>query len=343
MSGEKVPYHLRQNKYVDRQLFIDVLSHINRVNPIREYLYVSFGGAYLEDFKVLHSNFGNTKMLSLEKEPWVFDRQIFNIPYGCVDCVNLSSDKFLEEFDDFIAEYGMPNILIWLDYAKADQLRVQLNEFQTSIQHCRPYDVVKITVNANPATMGERQTTSPPETAEQLRTRRFDNLKLKLGDYLPSDIGPSDMETQAYAVAILRSIKAAALRGIEGSANLFVQPLTAFVYQDAFHQMLTATCIVLDESDANQFLDHSGLRNYEFSTVSWDKPIKIDVPYLSVREKLYLDNLLFKGTRKHDRSRLKSSTALKVNLAKDPKDTREMVRQYLLFYRYYPHYHRVQY
>ncbi|WP_407928292.1 O-methyltransferase, partial [Collimonas silvisoli] len=57
MSGAYVPYHLRQNKAVDRQLFVDLLTKLNRYKAIGDYSYVSFGGPYLEDFKLVHSHF----------------------------------------------------------------------------------------------------------------------------------------------------------------------------------------------------------------------------------------------------------------------------------------------
>src|SRR6185312_1491718 len=95
---------LRQNKHVERELFLDILAHVDRVRPIKSYLYVGFGGAYLEDFRVLHSHFGNTAMLSLEQESWVYDRQLLNIPYGCVKCRNMTSSQFIQEFEDTVAK-----------------------------------------------------------------------------------------------------------------------------------------------------------------------------------------------------------------------------------------------
>ena len=76
MSGERVPYHLRPNKFVERALFVELLSHINAVHPIADYVYVGFGGPYLEDFKILHQHFGIKNMLSLEQEAGVLSPTI---------------------------------------------------------------------------------------------------------------------------------------------------------------------------------------------------------------------------------------------------------------------------
>ena len=40
MSGVDVPYHLRPNKYVDRQIFIDLLHRLDRVRPLSRSVYV---------------------------------------------------------------------------------------------------------------------------------------------------------------------------------------------------------------------------------------------------------------------------------------------------------------
>jgi hypothetical protein len=342
MSGEKVPYHLRQNKYVDRQLFIDVLSHINRARPIKRYLYVSFGGPYLEDFKVIHASFGNEEMLSLEQHPWVLERQKFNVPYGCVDCLHKTSAQFLEDYDEIVSQYKSKNVVVWLDYADSTQTR-QLAEFQALLQHMKPYDVARLTLNANPRTLGEETKQVPPETAEQLRERRFEELRGRLGDFLPAGFGPDDMRPEPFGRLLLGCVRLASLQALAGSPNLVVQPLAVFTYNDAVHQMLTVTCILLEREEVQAFMEATGLGQYEFRSTDWESVVPIRLPYLSAREKLYLDGVLFKGTQRRERSKLKAGTKLRITLAKTAAESKEMVSQYLLFYRYYPHYHRIQY
>jgi hypothetical protein len=342
MSGEKVPYHLRQNKYVDRQLFVDVLWHINRVRPIKNYLYVGFGGAYLEDFKIIHANFGNKNMLSLEQEPWVYARQKLNIPYGCVHCENKTSSQFLENYDLMVSHYNTSNVLVWLDYAEPVRTKL-LNEFQALVRHMKAYDVVKLTLNANPRTLGEERYSYPPETAEELRARRFEKMRARLGEFLPEGSGPEQVTPEGYVRILLGCVRFAALQALAGSPELVLQPIALFTYQDAQHQMLTATSVVLPRDGAQQFLEDSGLSTYEFATTLWDRSVNINLPYLSAREKLYLDQLLFKSTRKSERTHLIKGTRLKTVLAKEEADSQELVRQYLLFYRQYPHYHLIQY
>jgi len=61
-SGSTIPYHLRQNKAVERVLFEEQLKLVStwleslEATPIEKYRYIGFGGPFLEDFKSIHRN-----------------------------------------------------------------------------------------------------------------------------------------------------------------------------------------------------------------------------------------------------------------------------------------------
>jgi hypothetical protein len=207
----------------------------------------------------------------------------------------------------------------------------------------KPYDIVRLTLNANPNTLAEEIKQVPPEPAEHLRERRFEELRHRLGDFLPAGFGPDDMRPESYARLLLGCIRMASLQALAGSPELVVQPLAVFTYNDAVHQMLTVTCILLERDGVDEFLEATGLGQYEFGSNDWERVVPIKLPYLSAREKLYLDGLLFKSTRRKERARLRAGTKLRIRLAKTAAESQEMVSQYLLFYRHYPHYHRIQY
>jgi Beta-lactamase len=134
----------------------------------------------------------------------------------------------------------------------------------------------------------------------------------------------------------------AVANAMTGAGDLVFHPLAAYVYKDS-HQMLTVTGIVLAKNDVQYFLTKTGLNNYEFATNNWHDLIRINVPYLSPREKFYLDSLMFKQTQKSDRSKLKKSAKLRITLASTDEASRKSAETYMRFYRHYPHYHRVQY
>jgi hypothetical protein len=145
MSGTSIPYHLRSNKAIDRYAFIELLSRIHRFSPMDQYQYIGFGGHSLEDFKYLHSQFGIDSMISLEQDNETFKRQNFNLPYNCIKCQQTTSSDFISRFSR-----EKPTI-IWLDYVKPNELRSQIEEFQSIISKLEALDILKITLNANPS------------------------------------------------------------------------------------------------------------------------------------------------------------------------------------------------
>jgi hypothetical protein len=330
MSGERVPYHLRPNKFVERGLFVELLGHINVVQAIPEYLYIGFGGPYLEDFKVLHQHFGMKHMLSLEQQEWVYQRQLFNIPYSCVICRHQASDEFIETFEETVAGYGKDRrVLVWLDYAAASELRTQLEEIRALVPRLQAHDLLKVTVNANPAVLGQGQN----------HGARLERLGQRLADLLPEGITEADMTHSAYPKVLLKTLELLIKTAVNETPNLMFQPLANYVYADT-HQMLTVTGIMLHRSEIRDFLQHTRLKAFEYATVNWKDYLRIDVPFLSVREKLSLDTALF--TRKKSKTRARTLSK-KVTLAATHPETTKLIKAYEQFYRFYPHYHRIQY
>ena len=58
MSGSSLPYRLRPNKAVDRELFLSLLMRLTPKLGLEKYHYVGLGGPFLEDFRLLHSRIG---------------------------------------------------------------------------------------------------------------------------------------------------------------------------------------------------------------------------------------------------------------------------------------------
>src|SRR4051794_5607510 len=119
MTGASLPYRLRPNKTVDREIFIELLTFIDRYVQIRDHLYIGFGGPSLEDFKLFHSRFGNTGLLSIEEDETTYKRQMANRPFSCVRLLNTRSGDFIAEYELILGRQGLDpnsNSIIWLDY-----------------------------------------------------------------------------------------------------------------------------------------------------------------------------------------------------------------------------------
>jgi len=325
MSGSNLPYHLRPNKAIERQLFIELCGKINRIRSLSEYVYIGFGGPFLEDFKLIHAYFDNKRMISLEIEPHTYQRQRFNQPLSCIECLNLSSNKYIRSYD------LKDNAIIWLDYVEPKKLADQLSEFQLLLGKIHPYDVVKITLNANPEALGNKG-----NTPEEKRKHRFQVFKSRVGKLLQNvDEHQIDKEQfpQVLCGILKNVVKTQSVT--QDSPNHLFQPLTAFVYSDGPHQMLTLTGILLDKNEVKDFMDNTTIGKWSLAIKEWGPPEKINVPTLTLREKMFIDSCLPNSTpfEIHDL----------INFAfdKNPRKSLEMLENYVKYYRYYTYFSKI--
>lgn len=77
-SGSSLPYRLRQNKSVDRELFLGLLGRLAATLKLEDYQYVGLGGPFLEDFRLIHARLGLKDLVCIEAEENVHKRQLFN-------------------------------------------------------------------------------------------------------------------------------------------------------------------------------------------------------------------------------------------------------------------------
>jgi len=333
MSGESVPYHLRQNKHVDRQLFIELLSHLDRAVPIKKALYISFGGVYFEDFKLIHQVFGTKKLLSVEREPWVYQRQRRNRPYGCITCRQMTSRQLVNSIDQFRGTAASP-IICWLDFSEAAARRGQLEDVGIFAAKAHHLDILRITMNVNAESLSERV---PQETNDACDKRRFQQLRDGYADFIDRAIEPTDATQGGFPPFCLEMVKRSIHRGVRSSPGIVFQPLGSFTYADSNHTMLTVTGIFLREEESDQIISRTRLKGFEFANMGWNS-LHINVPLLSLREKLLLDQRF--GSK---RSAGGVASSMGFQLHKNPDVSRRMLKSYFQFHRYYPHFHRIHY
>ncbi|WP_156909281.1 O-methyltransferase [Ottowia thiooxydans] len=279
MSGGSSPYHLRLNKSIERNLFIDLLKIVSRHTNISDYWYVGFAGPFSEDFKLIHSALRITKMKSLEIDENVFRRQKFNYSPSFIEYYNKSFKSFLE--DEFYQSHkGEANAITWLDYADAKQTLPQLQEFRELVANSSPNDVIKITLNANPATLK-----GPDKVA---------SFKSRMSRFSPVNLVEENLLAANFPNTLMKCIKLS-LDGIASGRKIHFHPVASFIYQDTNNKMLTVTGIVLNNNDAetiSAFEKNTRLAHWKFHNTSWENPRAIRVPSLSIKERIELDSHL---------------------------------------------------
>jgi len=327
-NANSIPYQLRQNKVIDRYAFVELLELINRSSKISNYTYVGFGSHSLEDFKYLHYKFGITKMISLEQDKETWKRQKFNKPVSCIECLNESSGEFIQRFE------RVNDTIVWLDYTSAKYLRNQLQEFQALLATLYPNDIVKITLNANPSALlnGDSRRT------EELRTLRFEKLKSTIGDFMSANVTSDLMIHKEYPKALFLILERAAKLSLS-SLPIYFQPLTCFAYDDG-QQMLSVTGILLEKGkeadNTKNFLSATGILDWKLSKIIWhDSPTAINVPDLTIKERLFVDSLL------PDHSTEKIQEELGFLFSSKAQISLKMLETYSLFYRQSPYFSRI--
>lgn len=326
-SGGSIPYHLRQHKAVERNLFIELLRKLNNYINISDYVYIGFGGPFLEDFKQLHTALKINKMISLEMETNVHIRQKFNMPNSCVDIGDepVSSSEFITRYD-----FENPS-LIWLDYAIPSDLNKQLNEIADMISKLKPKDIFKITLNANPDSLGRDYKSPDPKPF------RLAKLKSRLTeDYCPVNLEVDDVSFKKYPAVLLKAIQRAINVGLSGRKDIQIQPLATFIYKDG-QQMLTFTGIVLanQEEDKKIFFEKSRIEAWPFFDGSWETLRNISVPTMSLRERMFIEERLPFGTEQHIKDQLG------FYLGEDEEEASENLKNFIEYYKVVPWYSKV--
>ncbi len=310
-SASSLPYKLRPNKAVDRELFLALLGRLAATLKIESYRYLSLGGAFLEDFRLIHARLGITDMVCVESEHEVHLRQIFNRPIDSIVCVYSTLENYIDT-----NEFEKP-VIIWFDYTDPGKIGEQIERFARTITVVPINSVLRITLNASPTSLGT------PSEKQNLQEWRLDRFRERVGSLVPSDLKPEGMFTRNYGNSVLQTLYIAVEKEVLSMPDRNVVWALSTYYADG-QPMVTATLLVQDVHKEHL---KTIIHEWPFNSTPIT-PKKIDMPTLSTKERLTMES---------------SSTAKKIMGYDLPKseigeDPFEMFRQY---YRVYPHFARI--
>lgn len=332
MTGASIPYHLRPHKSVDRRLFLDLLARFERWVPLADYVYVSMGAYPLEDHKLVHRHLGIKRLVAFDLEEAVVARQKFNRPIEECNCLHMTADSLISNFDSVLAGCSFANpsgVIVWLDYTNPRQIGQQIREFETLLDKLRVGDLVRVTVNAQPNSYTDAPSTGEaPILVEEKKKKQFQNLKSRISEFLPADASPDTMTTDGLPLAISRSFGAAALKALPVTGDTVFCPLSITRYADG-EQMLSITGTLVAHDMKDDFLKKLDLQSWAFASNDWSDVHKLLVPSLTVRERLFLE----RGIMSKNSADLVSELGFQA--ASDiPID--EFLESYRSYYRFYP-------
>ena len=281
-GGADIPYQLRPNKFIDRQLFLDLLSRVVSTEPDGTYLYVSMGGKHLVDQESVYRRIGIRKLFSFDGDPAVVSRMACNRPLPGAVCVEMMSGELAGQMETLLADFEPAcNFVVWLDYTKAEERFSQLQEFAATLKKAGPGDVFRITMNADDSTLDEDWIGAHADGPGQHRAAM---LREQIGDYHPARV---QNIAEGKLPWVLAQAVALSVAEAEGESDVTFRPLLLTTYADR-QRMFTAV-VIAQGPDAST---PAGLRDWDFLSADWQDVVEILAPDLSIREKLTIDQHL---------------------------------------------------
>ncbi len=314
-AGSSLPYRLRPNKAVDRELFLSLLMRLAPKLALEKYHYVGLGGPFLEDFRLIHGRVGIAKMTCIETEEQVHKRQLFNRPIASIECVHKSLEDYLDE-----TNLDSPAI-IWFDYTEPKGITSQIERFARTIGTVPIGSVLRITLNANPSSLGRPDGNLSEAELMEWRLQAFQR---RLGALFPNGLIADGMKQENFGRSLLHALKLAVEKEVLSFRDRRIVWALATHYADG-QAMVTAALVVCQNDDKTI---EEVVQAWEFHATT-DAPHRVDLPALSTLERLTMES--------NDDAQAKMGFELPTsNMGENPFDV------FRKFYRIYPHFSRVE-
>lgn len=327
-AGSSLPYRLRPNKAVDRELFLALLARLAATLKLEQHDYIGLGGPFLEDFRLVHARLGVARMVCVEAEETVHKRQIFNRPVDCIACKHSTLEDYLDGHD-----FNSPTIL-WMDYTEPSKITDQIERFARSVAAVPIGSVLRVTLNANPTSLGKPD---EGETAFEvgglsadkgvkptIQEWRLDRFRERLGGLFPSGLRSEGMTYKTFGRSVLLALKLAVEKEALSHRDREVVWALCTHYADG-QPMVTATVVISSPDDTTTA---ELVRAWEFYSTP-ESPHVLDIPALSTLERLIMESA--------PDAKVRLGFELpKSDMGEDPFDA------FRRFYRVYPHFSRVE-
>ncbi|PIQ29354.1 MAG: hypothetical protein COW63_13620 [Bacteroidetes bacterium CG18_big_fil_WC_8_21_14_2_50_41_14] len=327
-KASSLPYKLRPNKAVDRELFLSILGRLAPILNIESYQYLGLGGPYLEDFRLIHARLGIDDMVCVDMDKNVHLRQYFNRPVECIECVYDTLENYID-----ITEFKK-QIVIWFDYTDPGSITEQIERFTRTISEVPINSILRITLNANPSSLGKPDNeeisvelgdmNSQNGNKKNIQEWRLEQFKKRLGNLFPSGMKPNEMTFKNFGRSVLKSLSLAVDKEILSCPDRNVIWLLATHYADG-QPMVTATLIICAKNDESlqKYIDDWIYKS------SPNDPLLLDLPALSTLERLIMES-------KNDAKELLGFELPLTDMGVDPFES------FKKYYRVFPHFSRVE-
>lgn len=313
------PYHLRPNKAIDRLFLLEAIRRLDRLAPLAGYTYYGLGGPYLEDFRLLYEHCPAINLVSIEKNAETYRRQRFHLPCGTLRLEHAELESFVADFPP-TDERG----IYWLDYTGLEYGFFE--DFMLLLEKVGELSLIKLSLRCQPRDYLD--STNQPIGAKAEEFRR------KFGQVMPDPAATPPRSFDEFAALLQAMVRVAAQRALPSSWPRTFQPLSSFYYADAAG-MFNITGVVCARGSQRSAV-RKAYADLPFKNLTWRAPTQIDVPVLSTKERLHLEQFLPCGP--HAGRRLRKELGYLVD--RNRPATERQLKNYAEFHRYYPYFMR---
>jgi hypothetical protein len=330
-SGMKHPaYHLRPNKAVDRLLWLNVLDALSSEER-KNSTYYSLSGPFLEDLHIVHLIYPEIKLVAIEQDLDTHLRQKFHQFSRVVELRHQKLGNFVSDFPS--EEDSETRDILWLDFT--DFQPKNFTEFCSIIGQAKFGTIVRVTLPAKPDLDNQTikklgEVTGINDVLDRLK----DSFKEKYQKFYPHSIDPNLLEGgKPYAIMVQMMIRLAAEIGLKGYENKIFQPLQTIFYSDGT-QMLSVAGIICEET--KQPSVQQQFQHIRFANFDWKEPQQINIPTLSLKERLHFASLLPVADGKDAGTILHQ--ALGYTIDRNEETSKKQLSAYAEYYREYPNF-----
>ena len=298
--------------------------------------YVGFGAPFLEDFKLMHLEFGINEMHCIEYDLYAHSRQVFNNPYNFLRLFNDSSTKYINSPN--FAQNKMQ--IIWLDFASPKELRQQLLDVELLAQKVGKLDILKFTFNSHIDSFVSSHHIKKCRPVNENKVLQFLQNDATYQNYLPESTTAKHIAENFSSV--IRSMAVRAIhRGFSAAnSNENFNHIASFNYADG--QLMTTLMGIIEEKDNfAKILKQSGLFQWEFyqqeSSEEFISGHDITVPAMTVSERIEID----KRMPAKDINNLIKRLGFFYGTSED--EHAKLIEGYCRYYKFLPYYSKVTY
>jgi hypothetical protein len=185
-------------------------------------------------------------------------------------------------------------------------------------------------MNANPASLGGNA------GQKGLQAERLNTFLKDFGRCFPNGLGEEAVTSSKFPITLLQVLDFAAAEVLRDRHDWRFQPLTSASYADG-QRMLTLTGIVGKRANLINILQLPDLLTWTFSRHSWNDPVEIEVPELTLKERIHVNQLL----PEHENNIAFIHRKLGFQVDKKADESERKLRNYVSFQRHYPHFGKV--